>query len=100
MEGLLFITHRTERYGYLRSVEIALEGGCRQIQLRMKEAPLDEVEDVARRAKALCNKYRAALYIDDHVDLCRRVSAAGVHLGKSDMLPSEARVLLGDSYVI
>jgi thiamine-phosphate pyrophosphorylase len=100
MGGLLFITHRTDRYDYLRSVEIALEGGCRRIQLRMKEAPLKEVEEVSRRAKTLCNKYKAALYIDDYVEICRSVDAAGVHLGKSDMSPSEARMILGDKYII
>jgi thiamine-phosphate pyrophosphorylase len=100
MNGLLFITHRTERYDYLDSVKIALEGGCRQIQLRMKDAPAGEVEDAARHAKTLCDEYQAALYIDDYVEICRTVGAAGVHLGKSDMPPSEARAMLGDGYII
>lgn len=38
---LQFITHYSERYSYVDSVRIALEGGCRWIQLRMKDA--DEV---------------------------------------------------------
>lgn len=100
MEGLLFITHRTERYDYLQSVEIALEGGCRQIQLRMKDVPVAEAEETAHRAKALCDRYKAALYIDDHVEVCRNVGAAGVHLGKQDMPPAEARAILGDKYII
>ncbi|MDR0699092.1 MAG: thiamine phosphate synthase [Tannerella sp.] len=100
MDGLLFITHRTDRYDYLRSVEIALEGGCRQIQFRMKDAPLGEVEEVAHCAKVLCDKHKAALYIDDYVEICRNINAAGVHLGKSDMAPSEARMVLGDRYII
>ncbi|MDR1381079.1 MAG: thiamine phosphate synthase [Tannerella sp.] len=100
MNGLLFITHRTGRYDVLQSAEIALKGGCRQIQLRMKDAPAKEVEDVARRAKDLCDSYHAALFIDDYVDVCRKVDAAGVHLGKSDMPPFEARAILGDKYLI
>ena len=100
MNGLLFITHQTERYSYFQSVEIALEGGCRQIQLRMKDAPAGEVEKVARRAKMLCDTFNAASYIDDHVDVCRNVKAAGVHLGKQDMSPSEARRMLGNQYII
>ncbi|MDR0743532.1 MAG: thiamine phosphate synthase [Tannerella sp.] len=98
--GLLFITQQTERYSHLRSVEIALAGGCRQIQLRMKEAPAGEVEEVAFRAKALCDKFNAALYVDDHVEVCRRVNLRGVHLGKSDMPPPEARNILGNQYII
>jgi thiamine-phosphate pyrophosphorylase len=100
MKGLLFITHQTERYDHLRSVELALEGGCRQIQLRMKGASSVETEAVARRAKRLCDRYGAALYINDHVEVCRKINAAGVHLGKSDMPPSEARAMLGDGFVI
>ena len=33
-----FITHANERYDYLDGVRMALEGGCRWIQLRMKDA--------------------------------------------------------------
>ncbi|MDR2916687.1 MAG: thiamine phosphate synthase [Tannerella sp.] len=100
MNGLLFITHQTEKYDYLQSVEIALKGGCRQIQLRMKDAFVMEVEKVAQRAKALCDEYEAALYIDDHVGICRKVKAAGVHLGELDMPIPEARSILGDEYII
>ena len=47
MINLQFITHRTEKYSYLDSARMALEGGCKWIQLRMKVAPLEEVEAVA-----------------------------------------------------
>ena len=100
MNGLLFITHRTEKYGYLQSVEMALQGGCRQIQLRMKDALVEEVEKTAVQAKALCDKYGASLFINDHVEVCLKVKAAGVHLGKSDMLPSEASAILGKGFII
>jgi thiamine-phosphate pyrophosphorylase len=100
MNGLLFITHRTEKYDCLQSVQIALQGGCRRIQLRMKDDPPEETERVGRLAKALCDDYGAALYIDDHVEVCRNIRAAGVHLGKADMPPQEARKLLGNGFVI
>jgi len=100
MKGLLFITHQTEKYDYLQSVEIALKGGCRQIQLRMKDASISEVEKTAVQAKMLCDAYRADLYLNDHVEVCLKVKAKGVHLGKSDMSPLEARSILGDGYII
>jgi thiamine-phosphate pyrophosphorylase len=98
--SLLFITHQTERYTYLQSVEIALQGGCRLIQLRMKDAAPAEVERTGIIAKALCDPYHAALYIDDQVDVCKRIGAKGVHLGKSDMPPREARRILGRDFII
>ncbi|MDR0713700.1 MAG: thiamine phosphate synthase [Bacteroidales bacterium] len=97
---LLFITHQTERYSYLQSVEIALSGGCRKIQLRIKDATPEEVEAAGRRALVLCNHYRAELYIDDHVDVCKHLQATGVHLGKSDMSPGKARQYLGKGFII
>jgi thiamine-phosphate pyrophosphorylase len=66
----------------------------------MKGAAPAEVEAVARQALALCKAYGGELYIDDHVEVCRRIGARGVHLGKADMPVSEARRQLGESYVI
>lgn len=100
MNGLLFITHYTDTCTYLQSVEIALKGGCRQIQLRMKDCPVHEVTQTAREVKTLCDAYNADLYIDDHVEICRQVGALGVHLGKSDMPPCEARRILGNGFII
>lgn len=100
MRGLLFITHQTERYAYLESVELALRGGCRQIQLRMKDVVKEVVERTAFEAKAMCDSFEAALYIDDYVDICQEVGARGVHLGKLDMPPGRARALLGHSVII
>jgi thiamine-phosphate pyrophosphorylase len=100
MRGLLFITHATERYGYLDSVRIALEGGCRRVQLRMKGAPDDEAMRVGAAAKELCDRHGAHLYIDDRPGICLALGAAGVHLGKSDMPPAEARRMLGPGFAI
>lgn len=100
MKGLLFITHQTTRYSYPDSIEIALRGGCRQVQLRMKDATRDEVAEAARRAMKICAEHGADLYIDDHVEVCHRVGARGVHLGKHDMTPSEARRILGPDSII
>ena len=92
---LQFITHRTERYDEFEQTQLVLDGGCRWIQLRMKDATLDEVKAMATRIKKLCEPYEAALIIDDHVEIAKETGADGVHLGKNDMPPLEARELLG-----
>ena len=61
MVSLQFITHQTERYSYLESARMALEGGCKWIQLRMKEAPLEEVEAVAPATEAALQGARSRL---------------------------------------
>ncbi len=97
---LQFITHHTERYTCLDSARMALLGGCRWVQLRMKEASDEEMEPVAREIKAMCRTHGATFIIDDHVELVKRIGADGVHLGKKDMPIGEARRLLGDTYII
>ncbi len=95
-----FITHCTERYSYLDSARMALEGGCRWIQLRMKDCPPEEVEAVARQVQALCKEHDAIFIIDDHVHLAQKLEADGVHLGKQDMPVAEARRVLGEGFLI
>jgi len=95
-----FITHQTERYTYLESARLALEGGCRWIQLRMKNQPLDIVETTARKVQALCKDYNAIFIIDDYVELTQYLHADGVHLGLKDMPIKQAREQLGEEYLI
>lgn len=97
---LQFITHFTDKYSYLDSAKMALEGGCRWIQLRMKDADEAEIERVARLLLPECRRRGAVFVIDDHVELALRVGADGVHLGKNDMPVDKARRLLGDGFII
>ncbi|MCL2132167.1 MAG: thiamine phosphate synthase [Lentimicrobiaceae bacterium] len=95
-----FITHCTEKYDYYQSAEMALLGGCKWIQLRMKNADIEEVRQIALRLKPLCKSHNAVFLLNDHVELCKEIEADGVHLGKMDMNPLDARQLLGDNVII
>ena len=95
-----FITHYTETISYLDSARIALKGGCRWIQLRMKDASDGEVETVAREVQSLCRDFGAFFVLDDRVELVKHLHADGVHLGKLDMPVEEARTYLGPEFII
>lgn len=97
---LQFITHKNDRYGYVEGAMEALAGGCKWIQLRMKEATADELRDAVKILKPACAEKEAILVIDDHVELVAELDVDGVHLGKNDMPPAEARRLLGEKYII
>ena len=97
---LQFITHFTDRYSYYDSARMALEGGCRWIQSRMKDASSEELEQEAVKVRALCREYHAVFIIDDHVELVKRLHVDGVHLGKMDMPVAEARRILGNNFII
>ena len=95
-----FITHFTEQYSSLDSVRIALEGGCRWVQLRMKDVDEAHLYPIALQAQQMCREYSATFIIDDHVEMVKKIKADGVHLGKLDMSIAEARKILGDDYII
>lgn len=98
--NLQFITHFTELYTYVDSARMALEGGCRWIQLRMKQASQEEWMQVGLEVGRLCRQYGATFILDDHVELVKPLHADGVHLGKKDMPVDEARRILGPDCLI
>ena len=95
-----FITHSNSRYGYVEGARLALEGGCRWIQLRMKDAEEAEFLSAAKQIAAMCKEYGATFLLDDHVEWVEQTGADGVHLGKNDMPVDEARKILGANRII
>ncbi len=100
MKQIQFITHFNYQYGYVDGARMALEGGCRWIQLRMKGASDDEVAEAAAQIQPLCREHEAIFLLDDRVELAKSLKADGVHLGKNDMPISEARRVLGEEFII
>ncbi len=97
---LQFITHPSNRMSILDEIQEVVEGGCKWVQLRMKDAPREEIIKVARAAKEICKEHECILVVDDHVDIAKELGLDGVHLGKNDMHPEEAREILGEEYII
>ena len=95
-----FITHSNNRYGYVDGARLALEGGCRWVQLRMKEATETEFMAAAAEIGRLCKEHGATFVLDDHVEWVEKTGADGVHLGKNDMPIDEARKILGNDKII
>lgn len=95
-----FITHSNTRYDYVEGARLALEGGCRWIQLRMKDAQEVDFLLAAKQIGAMCKEYGATFILDDHVELVGITGADGVHLGKNDMPVDEARNQLGANRII
>lgn len=97
---LQFITHPSEKYSIAEEVQMAIEGGCRWIQLRMKDASDEEVRNVALEIIPMCQETDTFLIIDDRVELVNELRVSGVHLGKEDMDPMQAREILGPHAII
>lgn len=97
---LQFISHYTDKIGYLDSIRLALDGGCRWVQLRVKNATVEELRPMALEALRMCREAGATFIIDDHVELVKEIGADGVHVGKNDMPVAEARRILGPDFII
>ncbi len=97
---LQFITHPSPRFSIAEEVKMVIEGGCRWVQLRMKDLTDDEVRPIAEEIIPLCKETETFLVLDDRVDLANELRVHGVHLGKQDMPVAEARELLGPHAII
>lgn len=82
------------------SVERGILGGVSVVQLREKNASSLELFQLAKRVKLVTDRYNVPLVINDRLDICQAVDAAGVHLGQSDLPCREARRILGDGKLI
>ncbi|MCH5229712.1 MAG: thiamine phosphate synthase [Muribaculaceae bacterium] len=77
-----------------------IEGGCRWVQIRMKDASDEEIKKVVETVKPKCIETGTFLLLNDRVELAKEVNVGGVHLGKEDMPVSKARMILGAAAII
>ena len=78
------------------AVEQALIGGCTMIQLREKALSAREFYHAALSVKAITDRYRAPLIINDRADIALAADADGVHIGQGDLPAERVRKLIGD----
>lgn len=81
-------------------VDKLLRSGVTCLQLREKELDDDELIARAWEIKAVCDSYSVPLIINDRPDIAKKVGAAGVHVGLSDMEIQKTREYLGSDFII
>ena len=92
---LQYISQELDGKYHVENIEEACQAGIDWVQLRVKDKDLEEIEEIAFAAQAICEKYGAKMIVNDYVEIAKAVRAQGVHLGQSDMDPLEARDILG-----
>lgn len=100
IEKLQYITHTISNASHGELARQACLGGVKWVQLRMKDTPGDIIAETAAEVLQTCSEFGAKLIINDHPEIAKEVGANGVHLGKKDMPPEEARKILGDHFII
>lgn len=97
---LQFITNTNSRTPVADQVFAVIEGGCRWVQIRMKDASDEEIKKVVDAVKPKCIETGTFLLLNDRVELAKELNVGGVHLGREDMPVSKARMILGAAAVI
>ena len=102
LKGLYVITDKKliPRDRFIETVEKAIQGGAKIIQLREKDTPEEEIIRLGKELLKITRKYGIPLIINDSPKLAVEVGADGVHLGKDDPGIIEARRLLGSEVII
>jgi len=100
LRGLYAITDSELLKGKLLPyVEAALKGGATLLQYRDKSSDDARRLREAEALRELCNRYGAALIVNDDAELAARLGV-GLHLGQGDGSLSAARALLGRKAII
>lgn len=92
--------HYISQPSHTDNILAACDAGCKWIQLRIKNETPDKIMPVAEAVKKICDRYQAALIINDYPQVAVAVEAAGVHVGKLDMTVASARAITGSNMII
>ena len=95
----------TNRYqdsleSFLEKVETACRSGVTMIQLREKNLTTNQYYHLAKQVKEITDAYQVPLIIDDRLDVCLAVDAAGLHIGDDELPVSVARQVLGPKKIL
>ena len=95
----------TNRYqdsleSFLEKVETACRSGVTIIQLREKNLTTNQYYQLAKQVKKITDAYQVPLIIDDRLDVCLAVDAAGLHIGDDELPVSVARQVLGPDKIL
>lgn len=97
---LHFITQTLPDRTHSEQAALACAGGVRWVQLRVKDMLTPEWREIALETQQICAPFGAMFVINDNVHLAREIGADGVHLGREDMPPQEARSIGGEKFII
>ena len=95
----------TNRYqdsleSFLEKIETACRSGVTIVQLREKNLTTNQYYQLAKQVKEITDAYQVPLIIDDRLDVCLAVDAAGLHIGDDELPVSVARKVIGPEKIL
>ena len=85
---------------FLEKIETACRSGVTIVQLREKNLTTNQYYQLAKQVKEITDAYQVPLIIDDRLDVCLAVDAAGLHIGDDELPVSVARQVLGSEKIL
>ena len=85
---------------FLEKIETACRSGVTIVQLREKNLTTHQYYQLAKQVKEITDTYQVPLIIDDRLDICLAVDAAGLHIGDDELPVSVARKVLGSEKIL
>ncbi len=100
--SLYLITDRTlvGSKEFYTSIRNALEGGVTLLQVREKDASVQEFYNIGLNLKKIAREYRVPLIVNDRVDIALALDADGVHVGQGDLPPAMIRRIIGPNKIL
>lgn len=97
---LQYITNYQSEISHVDQVKQVVDAGLNWIQYRPKETTDDLILSEGKEIASFCKQHAVTFIMNDRIDMAMALDADGVHLGKNDRSPMEARELLGKDKII
>ena len=101
MKGLYLVTPDwDETEALIKATEIALTVGVGLLQYRHKTASGELRLEQASALLTLCRQHNVPFIVNDHIDLCLKLDADGIHVGGTDASVAVVRTLIGKEKIL
>ena len=101
IKGLHVLTDRdlARPKSLLKIMESVVSGGASVLQLRDKNASLEEIITLGRQLQNL-TEGSIPLIINDNIEAAMALNTTGIHIGQNDTPAKEARKIIGDKMIL
>ena len=101
MKGLYLVTPDwDDTEALIKATEMALTVGVGLLQYRHKTASGELRLEQASALLKLCRQLNVPFIVNDHIDLCLKLDADGIHVGGTDASVAVVRTLIGKDKIL
>ncbi len=95
-----YITNYQSDTSHLNQIKQVVKAGVNWVQYRPKDSDEETIFAEGQEIAKFCKEQSVVFIMNDNVDIAVKLNADGIHLGKNDMSPLEARKVLGNNKII